>query len=154
MVRQLFSTTDLHSKGGYKGLTDHSCSHRKRNQSQLSRFPFLPFLFSSSFLTWIHLAVAARNGHQVLYQVLAAGGFSTATFTQQYDGLVLTCGQKFPVRSLGQAVDMGGRVLSAAAFKHVHHLRTGAKQVYFFLSVVHFCSHSNTPHVETLTFSE
>lgn len=73
-------------------------------------------------LTRKHLAPAARDGGQVLHQVLAAGGLATAAAAQQDDGLVLTAHQHCPVCRLGHGVDVGCHVLPPTPLEHVHHL--------------------------------
>lgn len=69
------------------------------------------------------LASAPGNGQQVLHQVLTVGSLAAATFAEQNDGLVLPRGQKVPVGRLSHGIDMRCRVLTPAAFKHVHHLK-------------------------------
>lgn len=54
--------------------------------------------------------------------MLAVGGLAAAGLAQQHDGLVLASGEQVAVRRLGDGVDVRRRVLSAAAFEHVHHL--------------------------------
>lgn len=54
--------------------------------------------------------------------MLTVGGLATATFAQQDDGLILTCGQEVPVGSLGHAINVRGSVLPPAALEHLHHL--------------------------------
>lgn len=89
--------------------------------------PFSPIcsLLSCPCLTRKHLVPAARNGGQVLHQVLAVGGLATATAAQQDDGLILSAHQHRPVCSLGHSIDVGCHVLSPTPLEHVHHLCAG-----------------------------
>lgn len=59
--------------------------------------------------------------------MLAVGGLAAAGLSQQHNGLVLTSGEQVAVRRLSNGVDVRRCVLSAAAFKHVHHLVKGNK---------------------------
>lgn len=78
-------------------------------------------------LTREDFARAPSDGDQILDQVLAVGGLAAAGLAQQHNGLILTGGKQVAVRRLSHGVDMRSRVLTPAAFEHVHHLM-GEKQ--------------------------
>lgn len=79
---------------------------------------------------------AASDGDQVLDDVLAAGRLAAAAAAQENNGLILACGEEAPVRSLGHAVDVRGRVFPPAAFEHLHHLQSRPA---FLHSAAHRC---------------
>ena len=78
--------------------------------------------FGTDGLTREDFPSAPSDRHQILDQVLAVGGLAAAGLSQQHDGLVLTGGEQVAIRRLSHRVDVGGRVVAATAFEHVHHL--------------------------------
>lgn len=73
-------------------------------------------------LTREYFACAACNRDQILEQVLAVGGLAAARLAQQHDGLILSCGEKVAIGRLCHGVDVRSRVITPAAFEHVHNL--------------------------------
>lgn len=85
------------------------------------------FFFCLCRLTREDFSCAPSDGDQILDQVLAVGGLATAGLSQQHNGLILAGGEQVAVRRLSHSVDVRSRVLTPAAFKHVHHLMVGGR---------------------------
>lgn len=79
------------------------------------------------------LVGAASDGKKVLDDMLAVGGLSTPTLSQQNDGLILSSGEEMPVSSLSRAVDVRSGVLLPAALEHLHHLGKTNKNIQIML---------------------
>lgn len=117
-----FSTAEDRPRGHQESQREKSW-HLGEASTPTPLSPAHSQFLSCPCLTRKHLVPArACDGGQVLYQMLAARGFATATTTQEDDGLVLTAHQHRPVCSLGHGVDVGCHIFSPTPLEHVHHL--------------------------------